>query len=69
MELCPRPSIIGKKKSGQREKLATTCDKALFDLLMAKYEEGYSISHIVDSALWQFFDRPELSFQKTDKAE
>lgn len=61
--------MVKKKKQGQREKLATTVDIVLFNRLNELYAKGYSISHIVDSALWQFFDRPELSFQKTDKTE
>lgn len=63
MELCPRTPVVKKKKIGQREKLATTIDIVLFNKLNELYAQGYSISHMVDSALWHFFEKPALSFQ------
>ena len=63
MELCPRPPIQKKAKQGRRAKLTVTIDGELHDRLMKLYDQGYSISHIVDSALWQLFDKPPLSFQ------
>lgn len=70
MELCPRPPIQKKIKIGRRNKLTTTIDGELHDRLMKLYDQGYSLSHIVDSALWQLFDKPPLSFQlDQDKPE
>ena len=68
-QLCPRPPVVKKKKQGQREKLATTVDKVLHDKIMELYEQGYSVSHIVDSALWQFFGKPTLSFEETNETD
>lgn len=68
MELCPRAPIEKKAKRGRRSKLTTTIDGELHDRLMELYKAGYSLSHIVDSALWNLFDRPKLSFE-LDKPE
>lgn len=63
MDLCPRAPIEKKAKRGRRSKLTTTIDGELHDRLMELYGQGYSLSHIVDSALWNLFDKPPLSFQ------
>ena len=63
MELCPRAPIEKKAKRGRRAKLTTTIDGELHDRLMKLYEHGYSLSHIVDSALWHLFEKPKLSFE------
>ena len=62
-KMAPRAPILKKHKTGRREKLAVTIDGNLYDLLMAKYQDGVSLSHVVDSALWHFFDKPKLSFE------
>jgi hypothetical protein len=43
--------------------MAITLDENLYDALQEKYQEGYSISHIIDSALWVHLGRPKLSFE------
>lgn len=63
MEDAPRPRILHKKKEGKREKLATTVDSELFELVKARQQQGQQLSHILDSALWNYFGRPKLSFQ------
>jgi hypothetical protein len=63
MEDAPRPRIFHKKKEGRREKLATTIDSALFELVKERQQQGQQLSHILDSALWNYFDKPLLSFE------
>ena len=63
MEDAPRPRIFHKKKEGQREKLATTIDSALFELVKERQQQGQQLSHILDSALWNYFGKPLLSFE------
>jgi uncharacterized protein YicC (UPF0701 family) len=62
----PRPRIFHKKKEGKREKLATTIDANLFELIKQRQQLGQQLSHILDSALWNYFGRPKLSFQRDD---
>lgn len=62
-KMAPRAPIVKKHKLGRREKLAITLDGVLFDKLQEMYQDGVSISHVVDSALWHFFDKPKLSFE------
>jgi hypothetical protein len=57
---CPRPT---KEQKANRVKMAITLDENLYDALQEKYQEGYSISHIIDSALWVHLGRPKLSFE------
>ena len=64
MEDAPRPRVFHKKQEGKREKLATTVDAALFELLKARQQQGHQLSHLLDSALWHYFGRPRLSFQE-----
>jgi hypothetical protein len=63
----PRPRIFHKKKEGRREKLATTIDANLFELVKQRQQSGQQLSHILDSALWHYFGRPKLSFQSDDE--
>ncbi|MFA6222546.1 MAG: hypothetical protein WC647_09540 [Desulfomonilaceae bacterium] len=63
----PRPRIFHKKKEGCREKLATTIDSVLFELIKQRQQAGQQLSHILDSALWNYFGRPKLSFQSDDE--
>ncbi|MGA8832331.1 MAG: hypothetical protein WB554_12050 [Desulfomonilaceae bacterium] len=63
MEDAPRPRIFHKKKEGKREKLASTVDSELFELVKSRQQQGQQLSHILDSALWNYFGRPKLSFQ------
>lgn len=64
MEDAPRPRIFHKKKEGHREKLATTIDSELFELVKARQQQGQQLSHILDSALWNYFGKPLLSFEQ-----
>ncbi|MGC8659240.1 MAG: hypothetical protein ACP5U1_09220 [Desulfomonilaceae bacterium] len=63
----PRPRIFHKRKEGKRQKLATTIDANLFELIKQRQQSGQQLSHILDSALWNYFGRPKLSFQSDDK--
>lgn len=63
----PRPKIFHKKKEGKREKLATTIDCVLFELIKQRQQTGQQLSHLLDSALWRYFNRPKLSFQSDDE--
>jgi hypothetical protein len=58
-KLCPRPL----EKGGKRVKLAITLDEEIYKRLQEAYTDGYQISHIIDSSLWAFFEKPPLSFQ------
>jgi hypothetical protein len=64
----PRPRIFHKKKEGKREKLSTTVDSALFELIKARQQAGQQLSHILESALWHYFGKPKLSFE-SDNSE
>ncbi|MDA8407359.1 MAG: hypothetical protein M0T73_10955 [Deltaproteobacteria bacterium] len=63
----PRPKIFHKKKEGRREKVATTIDSHLFELVKQRQQAGQQLSHILDSALWNYFGRPKLSFESDEK--
>ncbi len=63
----PRPRIFHKKKEGRREKLSSTVDSALFELIKQKQQTGQQLSHILDSSLWHYFGRPKLSFEADDE--
>ena len=63
----PRPRIFHKKKEGRREKLSSTVDSALFELIKQRQQMGQQLSHILDSALWNYFGCPKLSFQSDDE--
>ena len=69
MEDAPRPRIFHKKKEGRREKLATTIDSALFELVKARQQQGQQLSHILDSALWNYFGRPKMSFEEEPESK
>jgi hypothetical protein len=64
LEDAPRPRIFHKKKEGKREKLATTIDSVLFELIKERQQQGQQLSHILDSAVWNYFGRPKMSFQE-----
>ena len=50
-------------EEGKREKIATTIDFELFELVKVCQQQGQQLSHILDSALWNYFGKPKLSFQ------
>jgi len=64
MEKCPRPTT---KQKANRVKMAITLDETLYNKLQELYQEGYSISHMIDSALWVYMDKPKLSFEKDNQ--
>ena len=68
LKMAPRAPIVKKHKVGRREKLVITVDGVLHDRLQKMYQDGVSISHVVDSALWHFFGQPKLSFQVDESA-
>ncbi|MGO9737642.1 MAG: hypothetical protein ACLPVO_09440 [Desulfomonilaceae bacterium] len=43
--------------------MAITLDGVLYDQLQALYQQGYSISHLIDSAVWALLGKPKLSFE------
>ena len=51
MEDAPRPRIFHKKKDGKREKIATTIDSVIFELIKEKQQQGQQLSHIL-GACW-----------------
>jgi hypothetical protein len=57
---CPRPT---KRQKAKRVKMAITVDESLYNALQDLYQEGYSISHVIDSAIWVHLGRPKLSFE------
>ena len=63
----PRPRIFHKKKQGRREKLSSTVDSVLFELIKQKQQTGQQLAHILDSSLWHYFGCPKLSFESDDK--
>ena len=63
LKMAPRAPIVKKHKLGRREKLVITVDGVLHDRLQEMYQDGVSISHVVDSALWHFLGQPKRSFQ------
>jgi hypothetical protein len=60
----PQPERVTDR---QWEKLSGTCDCELIKLFHGKRRElRLSISQMLDYVLWNFFDRPRLSFQSKD---
>ena len=64
--------VKGKKKEGQRHDLRARIDKVLWDCL-DEYSNTYYTSNVsaaLDAILWNFFDKPLLSFEaeKPEKA-
>jgi predicted CopG family antitoxin len=57
---CPRPT---KDQKAKRVKMAITVDESLYNMLQELYQEGYSVSHVIDSAIWVHLGRPKLSFE------
>ncbi len=62
LEVCPRQPA-GKTKAGKRIKMAITMDSELYERLQGLYQQGHSISHLIDSAVWIYLGRPKLSFE------
>ena len=63
--MAPQAPLLGKKFSGKRVKLGVTVDEVLDELVMdAAKELRQPYGQIVDNALWLYFGKPLLSFQK-----
>ena len=58
---CPRPE---RSQKPRRVKMSITVDGVIYDMIQEKYRQGYSVSHIIDSCLWECFGRPNLSFEE-----
>lgn len=64
-ELSPEPARAGKSHLVKRSKIWGTLDTELEYLLKKEAERrGVTFSRILDSAVWNFFKKPALSFQK-----
>lgn len=65
-ELSPPSPKDGKRFLAERDKLSVTIDTALLDLVEETAADlGVPMSRVVESAVWQFYDKPPLSFQKS----
>jgi len=63
--IAPQAPLVGKKLSGERVKLGVTIDKILNQLLVdAAKELRQPYGQVIDNALWLYFRKPLLSFQK-----
>lgn len=69
--LAPAPPVQGKRGlAGERRKLGVFCDQVLVALVEGEAERlGVALSRVVDSALWEYFQRPALSFQHPEESE
>jgi hypothetical protein len=64
-ELSPPSPKIGKRFVADRDKLSVTIDAALLELVEEPAASlDVPVSRIVETAVWQFYHRPALSFQK-----
>ena len=60
----PRVQFGSRKVSVERSRLTGNCDKALLDLFNRDRKvRGYDESEMLDFILYNFYDRPALSFQ------
>ena len=63
--IAPQAPLIGKKLSGERVKLGVTIDKILNQLVVDVAKElSQTYGQVIDNALWLYFGKPILSFQK-----
>ncbi len=64
-ELVPASPKEGKRFIAERDKLSVTIDSTLLELIEETAANlDVPLSRIVETAVWQFYDRPALSFQK-----
>lgn len=64
-ELVPASPKEGKRFLADRDKLSVTIDSALLELVEETAENlAVPVSRVVETAVWQFYHRPALSFQK-----
>ncbi len=70
VELPPPPEkVLGESgrrvTQGKRIKFASTCDSELFATFEAwRKKLGLNTARAIDTVLWNFFNKPQLSFQK-----
>ena len=64
-ELPPTPPKTSRKYQGEKIDIRARIDKSLFDLLDADAEStsGGNISRQLDIILWQYYNRPKLSWE------
>ena len=64
-ELAPTSPKEGKRFVADRDKVSITIDSALLELVEETATSlDVPVSRIVETAVWQFYHRPALSFQK-----
>lgn len=69
-ELSPASPKKGKKFYSERNKLSVTIDAELLELVEDTAKSmGVPVSRVVESAVWKFYDKPLLSFQKESTDE
>jgi hypothetical protein len=62
----PKAGESGRKKLGERHDLRARVDKVIFENL-DNYANTYfssNVSAALDAILWNFFDKPKLSFEE-----
>lgn len=69
-ELSPASPKKGKKFESERDKLSVTIDAELLELVEETAESmGVPVSRVVESAIWKYYNKPLLSFQKESEDE
>ena len=64
-ELCPASPKEGKRYLAARDKVSVTIDSSLLELLEETAASlDVPVSRIVETAVWQFYHKPALSFEK-----
>jgi hypothetical protein len=64
-ELVPPSPKEGKRYVAERDKVSITIDSALLELVEETAANlDVPVSRVVETAVWQFYQRPALSFQK-----
>ena len=68
--LPPKPPKIGKKYVVQKQGVNAMIDPALMDLLEeTRQSMGISMSRMVECCVWEYFQRPALSFERPEDKE
>jgi hypothetical protein len=69
-ELSPASPKEGKKFIAERDRVSVTLDAALRQLVEETAQSlGVPVSRVVESAVWKYYDKPRLSFQKESDDE
>lgn len=62
--VAPYPPRQGHKFTADRDRISVTIDANLLKLLEKKRKSlGLSMSRMVETAVWKYFDQPPLSFE------